>query len=529
MNMRNLRSLFVALVVAALAAPASAQNIDKAIDAYKAGNHADAASMFYAVLQFSEEPGVIVEAQYGLAASFEKMGLPLAAQQYYEAIVGEGADHPYFDKAIEGLLDVADALDDDFKIPPVIDAMYDVPANQGTLAKMKPEILQRVHFHVGRNSFRREKIADARDFLKTVKEGNPAYARAQYLLGLIRLGVGRPDAPPPKYDKAAKHFKNVRNAIGKDAEAAPAQRLYDLATLALARAHYEEAYQLDDGDPKRTRLLNKAVAEYRIVPRFGGAWADALFERAWAHTVANEYGKALGALHSLSAPYFEDEFYPEGQILKSIIYYYNCQWDRVNRTLDETKARYQPMVAQMTDILETNYELDEWYALLGKSVKEGQASQDARLIPYLVARRIQKDPQFAKFDSYLREIEREIAFFEGDSAFNKSEMGRQLAEEFANVREAFVQLTGRLVKTKLRDLNSELDSITTRASIVSLETKTAETEWLELGKAIEGGVRSRLPRPFIPNDTFQFWWFRDEYWIDELGFYEYTVKTECIE
>ena len=62
----------------------------------------------------------------------------------------------------------------------------------------------------------------------------------------------------------------------------------------------------------------------------------------------------------------------------------------------------------------------------------------------------------------------------------------------------------------------------------SLETKTAEADWLEQGKEIDASkLRRRLPRPFIPDDTFQFWWFRDEYWIDELGYYEFTIKTEC--
>lgn len=361
--------LFALAALTFVAAPAGAQNIDRAITDYKAGKYEDSASGFYAVLQFSDEAGVIVEAQYGLAKSFEKMKLPLAAQRYYEEIVKEGSDHPYFAEAVEGLLDAADELDDDFKIPPVVDAMYE--PNASALAKMKPETLQRIHFIIGRNSFQRQKIADARDFLGTVKEGNPAYAKAQYLLGLIALGVGRPDSPPPKYEEAAAHFSNVRDAIGANNEKERAQKLYDLATLGLGRTYYERAYQLDDGDPQRTRLLAQAVREYKIVPRFSEAWEEALFERAWAHTVANEYGKALGSLHSLSSPYFEETFYPEGNILKSIIYYYNCQWDRVNSTLEATQAKYQPMVTQLEGLLEANYDFDEWYALLNKSLKAG--------------------------------------------------------------------------------------------------------------------------------------------------------------
>ena len=89
------------------------------------------------------------------------------------------------------------------------------------------------------------------------------------------------------------------------------------------------------------------MSEFLSVPRFSSNWSQALFERAWAHTVHNEYGRALGALHSLRAPYFEDEFYPEAKILQSIIYYYNCQWDRVNAIIDETKSEYEPMVKQL--------------------------------------------------------------------------------------------------------------------------------------------------------------------------------------
>jgi hypothetical protein len=521
----TLKSLSVVAALSLVSLPGLAQNVDKAISDFKAGNYEDAASGFYAVLQFADQPGDIVEAQYGLAESFKRMKLPLAAQRYFEEIVRDGSDHPYFTEGVEGLLDVADELNDDFKIPPVIDAMYDV--NTNALAKMRPETLQRIHFIVGRNAFQRQKIAEARDFLNTVREGNPAYARAQYLLALLALGVGRPDAPPPKYEEAEEHFINVRESIGAKNENKRAQELYDLATLGLARVYYERAYQLEDGDPRRARLLAKSVREYQIVPRFSDAWPDALFERAWSHTVANEYGKALGALHSLDAPYFEDAFYPEANILKAIIYYYNCQWDRVNKTLEVTRDRYQPMVAQLEKLLDANYDFDEWYALLNQSLKAGLNHGKADLIPWHVAKTITRDPRFSRFEDYLKEIEREVAFFEKSPAFNKSGMGRQLSEEFLGVRDAFLQLLGRLVKTKLNDIKVELSDITTRAAIVSLETKTAEAEWLELGRTIAGAKRGVLPRPFIPDDTFQFWWFRDEYWIDELGFYEYTIKTEC--
>ena len=529
--MKYVSTVATAVVVALLAsASASAQNIDKAITAFKKQDYEVAAAQFYAVLRFSEkgEEGDVAEAQYGLAKSFEKLGLPLAALKYYEDIAKVGSNHPHFDKAVEGLIDVGEQLDDDLKTPQILDSIYS-NENAPALQKMNPEILQRVHYVLGRYAFNRANFKDAKEFLGTVKPGNPSYAHAQYMLGLVKLGVGRGDNYAPKYDQAIENFEKAREAIPKDATDQKLLDLKDLASLALARTYYEQAYQLDDGDPKRKEGLKKSMLEFQRVPRFSDNWAQALFERAWNHTVNNEYGRALGALHSLHAPYFEDEFYPEAKILQAIIYYYNCQWDRVNTIIDETKGTYEPMTKQLQDLTERNFSLDEWYPLLQKSLKADPSSKNKDLLPTAVAKAIAKDPKFTKMEKFLREIDREAKVFEKNDTFAKSDMGRDLKEGANDTREAYLGVVGKFLKTKVADLASELNDITTRASLIALETKTAEADWLEQGKTITGLQRKRQPRPFIPDDTFQFWWFRNEYWIDELGYYEFTIKTECFD
>ncbi|HEY4220222.1 MAG TPA: tetratricopeptide repeat protein [Myxococcota bacterium] len=524
-------TLAITVVTSLAASAASAQNIDKAISSFKKQDYENAAAQFYAVLRFSEkgEEGDIAEAQYGLAKSFEKLGLPLAALKYYEDIAKVGSSHPHFDKAVEGLVSVGEQLDDDLKTPQILDSIYN-DQNGPTLQKMNPEIIQRVHFVLGHYAFNRGQFKDSRDFLKTVKPGNPSYPHAQYMLGLIQLGVGRGDNYAPKYEQAIDDFVKSREAIPKDTTDPKLLDLKDLASLALARTYYEQAYQLDDGDPKRKEGLKKSMLEFQRVPRFSDNWAQALFERAWNHTVNNEYGRALGALHSLSAPYFKDEFYPEAKILQSIIYYYNCQWDRVNSIIDETKATYEPMTKQLQDLSASNLSLDEWYPLLQKSVKQDKAGPvDKKLLPRAVAVSISKDPKFMKMEKFLREIDREGKIFEKNDTFSKSDMGREM-KDFANdAREAYLGVVGKFLKTKVSDTAGELNDITTRASLVALETKTAEADWLEQGRQIGGKNRVRQPRPFIPDDTFQFWWFRNEYWIDELGYYEFTIKTECFD
>lgn len=516
------------VVAAALSAPAQAQNLDKAIDSFKSSDYESAAAGFYSVLRLSEDAGEVVEAQYGLARSFEKLGLNLAANFYWTQIAEAGNEHPHFEKAIEGLVNTGEALDDDLNMPKTLDKVYNGP-NISTIEKMNPEVLQRVYFHLGRYVYNRQNFKEARKMFRAVKEGNPAYPGAQYMLGLLRLGVGQPDRPPPKYKEAAEHFENVRNAIPKDTANKKLIELRDLSTLGLARLSYEQAYELEDGDPKRVAGLQQARLEFQKVPRFADAWSEALFERAWAETVSESYGRALGALHSLSAPYFSDEFYPEAKILQAIIYYYNCQWDRVNTILDETKAAYEPMSERMTKLAESNLELDEWYPLLQKSMEQKEGAEDEALLPRRVAFAIAGDPKFQKMEAFLKEIDREQKVFEKNRTFAKSDMGTTLVEDFDTNREGYLGVMGKFLKAKVISQAAELSDISTRASLIALETKTAEADWLEQGRSITNQVRKRLPRPYIPDDSFQFWWFRNEYWIDELGYYEFTIKTECFE
>ena len=63
-------------------------------------------------------------------------------------------------------------------------------------------------------------------------------------------------------------------------------------------------------------------------------WADSLFESSWANFMLKQkgYSKALGNIHTIQAPYFENYIKPEsvaeGLTVKATIYFYNCLYDR---------------------------------------------------------------------------------------------------------------------------------------------------------------------------------------------------------
>lgn len=526
MTFRRMTALFALIAPLMLLAPqVSAQNIEKAIKAYKKKSYEESAARFYEVLRFSEDDADTAEAQYGLASSLDRMDMPFAAFIYYQSIVESGAEHPYFTKALEGLVDTGTELNDELKMPEVLDSMYE--RNINALRKMNKGLVQRIHFVIGKRLFRAGNAYDAENFLKTVKEGNEVYPDAQYLLGLLYLQVGVPGAQEPGYAQAADAFNVVLESIPTDHADEARLRLRDLALLALARTYYEEAYARDDEDPKRKLGMQRAISLYRQVPRFSGAWSDALFERGWAHTVATEYGKGLGALHSLNSPFFENSFFPEADILTAIIYWYNCQWDRANETIVASREKYEPMIEELGALLQENFDDEEWYMLLKRSLDD--KVKDGPRLPRKVALKITAHPRYKKFQTYLSQIERERKVFKRSKIFAKGEIGRELGAQSTEARDKFAAFMGLWIKRQVAQIRSDVDGVVTRAQLISLETKTAEARWLEAGRQIENRIRRRLPRPFVPDDTFQFWWFRDEFWVDEVGYFEYSVKTECFE
>lgn len=551
---KSILAFSVTVALAAIAPPAtvSAQNIDKAIDAYKAKDYPEAAVRFFEVLRFDTAEGNIVEAEYGMAQALLKLELPLPAIRYYENIIGAGATHPYYLKAFEGMLDAGDMLDDDLIVPAILDKKY-----SNALSKLTPDVLQRVHYLLGERLFKMQKRGEALDFLRTVKQENAAYPKAQYLIGLLYLGNtagGRAD-----YEKANEAFENVRNVISLASADPPRRNLRELATLALARTYYEMGAQYpteDEKDPtkpngEKNRLLRKAIDLYLEIPRFSANWGEALYERAWAHTVVpvqgknakgepivtQEFGKALGALHSIHSPYFTSGYWPESYILQSIVYYYNCHFDRVYKTLTTITDEYEPLNKVLERILKRSGAADEeWYQLLVDSI-EGQkatkemlnAGDDDLLVPARVANYLARDPQWVKLRYFMQRISDQEKKTQETKALSGGEVGNEIKSLLDTYTKQYRAVAGRWVRRQLSDTQSFLQSYLNRAVVVKLETEDAEKQWLEMGRSIDKGPRPRLPRPYIPSDQYQYFSFNQEYWADELGFYEYSIRTECYE
>ena len=492
--------LAAALTVWAPPSAAWAQNLDEmASRAFNAKDYVKAAQLFFdGIERYENDRQRRFKAEYYVGRSLYRAGYLLAAYQFYGELANVGERHPYFLKSIEGLLDVAADIGDDTFIPEIIDRRYG-----DSFVRLGKDGLNTANYLVGMIAQRRGDFGDAKNFLTAVRPESSAYAKARYLLAIMAVKSAR-DRGAANYDEAIGYFNEIEAKL-KTASEDRDKKLHRLALLGLARAYYSQ------GD------YAKSIEYYERVPRFSNDWYDAMFESGWAYFQEAKFGRALGMVHAVQSPYFDDRYRSESFVLKATAYFQVCHFDRVAKTLDSFFRIYRPMADRLRAWLKPGHTDADMVDL----VANGHAD-----FPEEVQRHLARNPRFRKFLAQVREVDREL-----DQARREVSPGpfkRALLGLLLDQRQERVGLTGRLVRAQLTREVRVLDDLLNQADIIKLETTSAERKMLAAGKDITKGPRAKGPRPIIPNATYQYWAFQGEYWIDELGYYEHSIKDECV-
>lgn len=108
--------------------------------------------------------------------------------------------------------------------------------------------------------------------------------------------------------------------------------LQNLANLALGRIYYE----VED--------FKRSIFFYRQVEKNSIHYYDALFEQSWALFMNGNPNHALGSLYSLATPFFDDKYNPESSILKAIIYFWICNYDKSRNALADFLEKHQDTI-----------------------------------------------------------------------------------------------------------------------------------------------------------------------------------------
>lgn len=495
-------TLLVAAVLSTTAfAQADVGAYSRAFGLFNNNDFDGAAAAFFELAESSTDAEIRAKSEYQLARALERRNLPVAALIQYASIVKAGTGHPHYLDAVKYLVEIQARLEDQDLVPSLLNNAY----SPEDWALLPDDARHRVNYLIGLIAQRKgNKLDEAQSFLEVVPPESAVYAKAQYLLGLVFVDERYPGGAKP--DEAVKVFETVLGLRGNLYE--DLAQVQQLATLGLGRTYYG------------LQKYEQSSDAYERIPRFSRYWDQALFENGFSRFQADDYGGALGSLQALHAPQFAGAFQPESWVLKATAYYFSCLYDESKSALAAFDEVYLPMAEQLKPLLEgDDKDLEFYYRLV---------TQDSGKLPPAVALWIKSNERLLSSFNLLAEVEREKRFIAENDAWRASRLPREFSAFLDQQRATLVQVAGSRARNRLNEAYKNIVSYGDQAEIIRFETSKAEKELFEAGIDQQKLLSSKpLYRPKMPAENWNYWKFQGEFWRDEIGYYQYTLKRGC--
>lgn len=392
--------------------------------------------------------------------------------------------------------------------------------------KTQRQLYWKLNYLLGRYNYREGKYKEAVRLFQLVNSESHDYVKAQFFTGVSYIQLR-------KSVNAVKAFQRVKKAVDEGAKVEDAARMRDLANLSMARTMYSASIQLDPETnvPQiRQDALSAAVKYWNEVDESSEYWLDAHFEAAWAYYMAGQYTRALGNIHTLKSPYFPRAFYPEADILKAIVYFFNCDYEKATVVVARFNRKTVPLKEELEKILKKykgENQQEAFYKFLIK-VRDDEANIDEDVEPLVES--ALSDRQLLRHVAYVEFLENEQKHFkEAPAGFRTSSVGSYVSEQITEARTKAVKETGQLAMERYQRYVDEMGEHLRNGEKILIDITAAERNLIE--EAIKEGQVSQAESEIFgvvnPDDEHFMWPFDGEYWRDELGFYRQEVESAC--
>jgi hypothetical protein len=262
----------------------------------------------------------------------------------------------------------------------------------------------------------------------------------------------------------------------------------------------------------------QASVYYEQIPRSSSYWLDAQFERAWAHFHMGDMSGVLGFLHTLQSPFFEDEPYAEGELLRIYGMVMLCKFNEANKGIDKFEVRFSPHQKEYARVAQQGPE-----ALFG-AVQAAQKGEDTDVPEPLMRRYLEEDR--------MADALRSVAMADAELIQLKARDGASsvwMTERLQSRKDAIIQAEGVRISKDLQSKADQLQNHITSLQISKLDILDMETQMLnraaEAGKMEETKRQVRREKRIRSGEVV--WEYQGEYWADEAGYYRLNTESDC--
>ena len=441
--------------------------------------------------------------RYLLGKIFYKMNLNQAAAFQFANVIKSGKVK-FLKKSLRYLYLSANNLEDhallDYALSKI--QINDFPKNKRGL----------LYFRLGNLYRDSQNFDEAVRFFSLVPSKSSFYYKAQYLKALSF-------AETKEDRKALRVFDRLYDSR---ALAPKNDRIRAVALIGRARVLYQ------------SKNWRGATRAYKNIPKDIEVWHDSLSESSWTFLRQSKFRSALGPLLSLHSSFYENFYSPESLLLRSIIYLYICKYDEINKTLGLFQKVYRTLQKDIDAYLK---DVKNPLLYFNDTVKalEGYQSDSLLSIKYpispLLADKISRSGIFQKNYLYVKNLFNEKKQLQTmPYRWRKSYVGKY-AQKIVNRRLNKARVhAGKRIKNIMEFISVELLKLFEQEGLIRYEVTNSQREFLKekiQKKKKTSQIDSDTNRSFYIQNGFEYWSFKGEFWLDEIGNYYYLGRSSC--
>jgi tetratricopeptide (TPR) repeat protein len=493
------------------------KTLEQALKLYDSEDYTNASIELNKVVegQTTDDEGNKQRAEFFMGKTLFAMKFYSASLSYFDRIVQKGPAHRYYAKTLQWLASLSRFLPESAGVLEKIGKYTRSDLEQPALEPVRDEL----YYLLGRYHYSKGNFKEAVELFASVPEKSEYFPKAKFLEGLthVREYHGK---------QAADTFKQILRKVKQyeDPDKIPKalKEAEELANLSLGRVFYS------------TKQFANSIKYFEKLPgadsREGASpdWAASLFEASWAYFQLDGDSKALGNIHSITSPFFENEFYPEAYTLKAVIYFNRCNYDRSYEAINEFNAIYPDLRKEVDEVLAKYADNAQFYDYVVK-IKTGEAGLSERV--QRAAEGALQDRTLLKNIEWVNELDRELSSIDKtDPAWRSTAVAGNILQDLTLQKSLAANEAGQLARTRLKRLSEEIRDLEKQAIKIEYETLNAQKGALTAGLSGEQTMinpNAKNYNTIVIDDEHQQWPFRGEYWKDELGYYRFKVANKC--
>jgi tetratricopeptide (TPR) repeat protein len=495
--------------VAAKGGPPPSKMLERAKKLYDRGDYYSASIEFDKVMKGTEDSEVNKQrAEFFMGKTLFHLKFYAASLVHFDNIVQKGPSHAYYRATLRWLAALAEVLPESAGILKKIGKYSMTDLEDPGLESVRGKL----YYLLGRYYYQTSQLDQAIALFQKVPRESDFYLEAKYLEAVCWVLV-------PKGANAVEALKEILVIAAEPSLRGRYKRDHikeftERSQMAMGRIFYS------------TKQFDTSIKYFEKLPQDSPQWVQSLFEASWAYYLKKLNSKALGNIHTLNAPYFEGEFFPESLILKAQIYFNYCRYDRALEAVDEYGQLFPSVRDDLIKLVAQDPDDNPAFYETVKKIRDGSAGLPERT--QAIAESALQDKTLLKTFSYVAELERETKQHEtADPAWKTTRIASDVLQDLTVQSSLAADTAGGLARERLKRLEEELTDLQIQAGAVKVSILEARIGKKQAEMAGQEVSSSHAQEPIIVDDEHQTWNFNGEYWKDELGFYRYRISSQC--